>query len=409
VLGRIGFRLLRGLVGWSRGSTPRRIAAAALGAAAIGALAWAWWPDPATYRPIQPDERGTVTALLEPAPAQRDRAVVAAGAPDDGAGAPPSGSRGPQAGAAAHRVLSGGQPLVAVFERDAALPTKDAPALAMVLVPADDANGGGSGGAPEDVWVFPFDRPLPPGEGDNQALAVTTEDGSVNYDVAFALVWADGDEALNVNEAHAYASCTDCVAVAVAFQVVLIMDDAQVVVPQNLAVAANYDCHSCITAAIASQLVLSVADEPGEDQLRALDQVWNELVVFAQGIASNTVTEIIDQLEAFKAEIIEILADAPPVEPAPSSSPAAAPVSPTGTPSPTEQESSTGAPVPASDASPSAPPPTPAPEPTATEPTETEPTATEPTATEPTATEPTPTEPARTPEPTPVESSSPAP
>ena len=47
-------------------------------------------------------------------------------------------------------------------------------------------------------------------------------------------------------------------AVAVAFQVVLIMDDAHVVVPQNLAVAANYDCYRCITAAIASQLVLSV-------------------------------------------------------------------------------------------------------------------------------------------------------
>ena len=85
-----------------------------------------------------------------------------------------------------------------------------------------------------------------------------TTDGSMTYDVAFALVWATGDEVLNVNEAHAYASCSNCVTVAVAFQVVLIMDDAQVVVPQNLAVAANYDCYRCITAAIASQLVLSV-------------------------------------------------------------------------------------------------------------------------------------------------------
>ena len=72
-----------------------------------------------------------------------------------------------------------------------------------------------------------------------------------------------GDEVLNVNEAHAYASCSNCVTVAVAFQVVLIMDDAQVVVPQNLAVAANYECYRCITAAIASQLVLSVEETPG--------------------------------------------------------------------------------------------------------------------------------------------------
>ena len=119
----------------------------------------------------------------------------------------------------------------------------------------------------DDAWVFPFDEPLAPEEGDNQALAINTNDGTVTYDVAFALVWAEDDEVLNVNEAHAYASCTDCVAVAVAFQVVLIMDDAQVVVPQNLAVAANYDCHSCITAAVASQLVLSIPGEPGEEQL----------------------------------------------------------------------------------------------------------------------------------------------
>jgi putative peptide zinc metalloprotease protein len=45
-------------------------------------------------------------------------------------------------------------------------------------------------------------------------------------------VWAEGDQVLNVNEAHADASCSDCVAVAVAFQVVLIVDDARVVVPQ---------------------------------------------------------------------------------------------------------------------------------------------------------------------------------
>lgn len=394
VLGRIGFRLFRGLVTWSRGSTRRRVAAAVLGAATIGALAWAWWPDPGTYRPVQPDERGTLTALLEQPPTQRDR-PVATGAADEGLGAAPASSGATLAGAAAHRVLSSGQPLVAAFGKDSALPTKDDPALAMVLVPADDADGG-SGGASEEVWTFPFDEPLPPAEGDNQALAVTTTDGSVTYDVAFALVWAEGDEVLNVNEAHAYASCTDCVAVAVAFQVVLVMDDAHVVVPQNLAVAANYDCHTCITAAVASQLVLSVAGEPGEDQLRALDEVWDELVAFGQGITSSSVTEITEQLEAFKAEIVEILADAPPVEPAPSSSPSAAPVPSAGSPGPTEREPSPGTSAPAAGPSPSAPPPTPAPtptEPTPTEPTPTEPSPTEPAATEPTVTEPAPAEP----------------
>ena len=148
-----------------------------------------------------------------------------------------------------------------------------------------------------------LDEPLAPDEGDNKALAVNTNDGTVTYDVAFALVWAVGDEVLNVNEAHAYASCTDCVAVAVAFQVVLIMDDAQVVVPQNLAVAANYDCHSCITAAVASQLVLSIPGEPGEEQLLQLAGVWTRLLDFARNITAYSLTEITDQLDGFKEEI----------------------------------------------------------------------------------------------------------
>jgi putative peptide zinc metalloprotease protein len=213
---------------------------------------------------------------------------------------------------------------VAAFQEDQELPTKQHPALAMVLVPTDD----GSGTANEQPWVFPFDKPLPPAEGDNQALAVNTTDGSVTYDLAFALVWADGNEVLNVNEAHAYASCSDCVAVAVAFQVVLIMDDAQVVVPQNLAVAANYDCYRCITAAIASQLVLSVDEEPGEGQLQALAAVWDELAEFAQSITSYTLTEVIAQLEAVKAEIVTIMDEAP-VLTSDSSSTTTTPESPT--------------------------------------------------------------------------------
>jgi putative peptide zinc metalloprotease protein len=116
---------------------------------------------------------------------------------------------------------------------------------------------------------------------------------------------------LNVNEAHAYASCSDCVAVAVAFQVVLIMDDAQVVVPQNLAVSANYDCYRCITAAIASQLVLSVTEEAGEEDLRALGEVWGRLIEFAQEIYTHSLTEIIAELDAAKAEIVAFLGSAP--------------------------------------------------------------------------------------------------
>jgi putative peptide zinc metalloprotease protein len=250
----------------------------------------------------------------------------------------------------------------------------------MVLVPRKEANKANHGQPPAQPWVFPFDKPLPPDEGDNQAAAFNTTDNTTTYDVAFALVWAKGDEVLNVNEAHAYASCSNCVTVAVAFQVVLIMDDARVVVPQNLAVAANYKCFQCITAAIANQLVLSVEETPGKEQLLALGDVWGRLTQFGRTITSYTLTQISTQLEAFQSEIVAILYDAPPVTPG-TTAPTA---SPTGTPP-------TGSSDPSPTGASSAPPST---SPTGTTPTDSAPTDTTPTDTTPTDTTPTDTTPA---------------
>jgi putative peptide zinc metalloprotease protein len=330
---------------WSRGSVLRRALAVGLSAAVATTLSWAWWPGPDTYRPIGPDERGLLSAVLP-----------SSGSP---AGAlPPSRAAALPMGSAAETRLATGAPLQATFPGAGALPTEEDPQLALVLVPSQPGDQEGGAGAPttgpdtsdpdpdDGTWVFPFDEPLPPEEGDNQALAVNTEDGNVTYDVAFALVWAADDEALNVNEAHAYASCQECVTVAVAFQVVLVVGDAQVVAPQNLAVAANYDCYECITAAIASQLVLTVSDMPGEEQLLALAAVWDELTTFAQEITSYTLTEITDHLEEFQEQITAILGAAPPVTSTaePSSSPSSS-TSPSPSPSPSASTGPTPAPT----------------------------------------------------------------
>ena len=421
ILGRIVVRWSTGLARWSHGSAVKRVLAAALSAVLITGVAWAWWPHPGSYRPIEPGERATLTTFLQDvAPGG---AVPAAGALAEPGSVPP--------GTAARARLSSGEPLVATFEDGAPLPTKDDPVLTLVLVPTEEdgatpapddepsaspsespserasaspsespsespsasttespsdaaspepAPGGDTGAEP---WVFPFDAPAAPEEGDNQALAVNTTDNSIRYDVAFALVWAEGNEVLNVNEAHAYASCSNCVSVAVAFQVVLIMDDAQVVVPQNLAVAANYDCYECITAAVASQLVLSVSDAPGEEQLLALSGVWGRLMEFAQSIGSYSLSEISAQLEAFKDEIRDILADAPEIDPSATSS-----TSPSTSPSPDESASDSA---------------TPSESPTSTDPTETDasesPAPTDPTTSAPTTPSPTstPTTPTSTP------------
>ena len=356
ILGRLGFRVFRGLARWGQGSRVRRLVAAVLAASLITGLSWAWWPGPGKYRPIGPDERGRLTAFL-----QQPQAA--------GTLARPAVADEPVVGGAATARLAGDRPLVAAFPEGQELPTKDDPQLAMVLVPKGSGGSAASGDsdtAPDDAWVFPFDKPLPPADGDNQALATASRDGQVTYDLAFALVWADGDEVLNVNEAHAYASCSDCVAVAVAFQVVLIMDEASVVVPQNLAVAANYDCYRCITAAIASQLVLSLGDEPGEEQLLALGEVWARLTQFAREITSYSLSEISARLEEFKGEIVAILGEAPPVEDAQSTTTATpgtgttsgAPT-PTPTPSPPPTTSPDGSTSPDGPTSPAPSPDTP--------------------------------------------------
>jgi putative peptide zinc metalloprotease protein len=156
--------------------------------------------------------------------------------------------------------------------------------------------------------VFPFDRPLPPGAGDNQALAVNTTDGSVTYDVSFSLVWADGSTALNKNEAYAFASCTDCRTVAVAFQVVLVAGQVDVVVPQNLSGALNYGCVRCVTQALASQLVVSVPGALTDAQNAQLAAVWKQLQAFGAHIQDVPLAELQSRLADFEQQILGIVA-----------------------------------------------------------------------------------------------------
>jgi putative peptide zinc metalloprotease protein len=282
-------RLLRqvvtGLWRKTRGKALRRGAAMAAVAAVLAGLAWAWWPDGGTYRPVQPYERGTLAdATTSVFPQSRS-------------------------------VLREGQPgsTVALWPAGAALPTRENPQLSMVLVPAGSAAATSSAGARPGVpsapsWVFPFDRPAAPGAGGNQALAVNTTDGSVKYSVAFALVWAeDGEPVDATNEAYAFASCSGCAAVAVGFQVVLIVGQAEVIVPENLSAAANYNCLECLTYALASQLVLTLDGPLGEDSMARLNELWAEIAAYGRNIQNVPLSEIQSRLEAYKEQITAII------------------------------------------------------------------------------------------------------
>ncbi|MFE4543879.1 hypothetical protein [Arthrobacter sp. NPDC056727] len=293
---RLGRQLITGLWTKTRGKPMQRATAvAAIGAIAAG-LAWAWWPLPETYRPVQPYERGTIldaTAAIYPALAGADGAL---------------------------REGRSGR-TVALWPDGTVPPSRERPQLSMVLVPrqgtspasgasqSDQSQGKGpaNSGAAAPSWVFPFDRPPAPEEDGNQALAVNTTDGSVTYDVAFALVWAEDGPVDTRNEAYAFANCADCAAVAVGFQVVLIVGQADVVVPQNLSAAANYNCVRCLTYALASQLVLTLDGPLSGDGMARLDALWQEIAEFGRTLQDVPLSEIEGRLSAYKVQLMEIV------------------------------------------------------------------------------------------------------
>ena len=253
------------------------------------------------------------------------------------------------AGLAARRVARAGD---AVAERASRCPPPSEPALAVVLVPRAEARprrpsrrrrgapgrrrprGRRRRAPPTPTWVFPFNRPPAPGEGDNQALAVNTEDGSTVYDVAFALVWADGDTADNVNSAYALASCRDCTTVAVGLPGGARRRPGRHVVPQNLAAAVNYSCVSCVTAALAQQLVLTLEGPLSDLAMEELAALWQEIAEYGATSRGCPLGEIHAQLTAYEERSSRSSSATRAARPEPDGGPASASPTPSGTAGP---------------------------------------------------------------------------
>jgi putative peptide zinc metalloprotease protein len=307
--------------GATQGRPGRRALAGVAALAVVAGLAWSWWPEPGAYRPIQAYERGVVQDAL----------------PTSLRSATPTGLVEGRGGSAQ-----------TIWPAGTELPNAERPELAVVLVPRTSGDGSaasGPEGQPAPTWVFPFTRPLPPGEGDNQALAVNTADGSTVYDVAFALVWADGDSVVNTNEAYALASCKDCQTVAVAFQVVLVVGEASVVVPQNLSGAVNYSCVECVTYALAQQLVITLPESLDTDSTARLEALWKEIAAFAASIEDVPLSELQARLSAFGAQILEVVRADPGAAEAGESTGQPSATAPAATPSQTSAPAATDGPT----------------------------------------------------------------
>ena len=146
-----------------------------------------------------------------------------------------------------------------------------------------------------------------PGGDDNAAVAVNTEDGGTVFRLAFSIRQVANGVIDETNSAYALASCNDCQTVALAFQVVLVWGGAQVVVPENTAVAYNEQCTECVTYASATQIVLGFdgpvrfTDE-GRRRLAALYKALRDL----EG-EDLTLAQLHAAVTAAKGELLSIL------------------------------------------------------------------------------------------------------
>jgi putative peptide zinc metalloprotease protein len=145
---------------------------------------------------------------------------------------------------------------------------------------------------------------------DNAAIAVNTKDGATVFKVAFAIRHVMGDVVDETNAAVAYNSCSDCAAVAIAFELVLVEGSPSVVSPQNVSIAINENCTTCVAVAEAYQFVLGGGTGPvhfDDEGNRILAEIRKELHSLKK--EDLTLDELQARLDAMSAQIADVLAN----------------------------------------------------------------------------------------------------
>jgi putative peptide zinc metalloprotease protein len=290
------------VLAWTSGRPGRR-AVAAIVTAGIGALlVWALWPSD-QYRPVRPDQGGTIGGMIQlvssPAAVARPSVGVPAPAPARVQLTPGTHlavSMIPVEGATRRHpalfVIQGsyGRPPIAILSSSTPAPsppptsttpatsatTTDSGAPTATATTAETSASAPSASSP--ATAFPFRLPAAPGPGDTQALAVNTTNGGVLYDVAYSLVTVrNGANVSQTNSAYALADCHACTTVAVSFQVVLVVGESRIIAPIDAAGSLNVNCPACSTTAIADQIVVTLHSQPSQALLNQLNAALAKL------------------------------------------------------------------------------------------------------------------------------------
>ena len=185
------------------------------------------------------------------------------------------------------------------------------------------------------------------GSGDNVAVAINTKDGTSRFTISFRIVRTSSDVVDQTNIAFAFASCEGCETVAIAMQAVLVSGSPSTVIPENYAIALNFECTSCDTLASAYQFVLGVDGNPHftPEGNTALAEIRRALRALTRSDLS--IEEIQAELDVLAEDLRTVLAEeivtaGPPDAAVEVPEDGATPTpSPTGTPSPTPTTSPT--------------------------------------------------------------------
>lgn len=300
LLARIGRRTAVSAWRSTNGSPRKRGGALLLLATALAAVAWAWWPAD-QYEPIDKETDGALPDIIRVEdrrifiPLVHDREVLrSAPVTSDLGTAPPATGLSEES---EHRPPTSkvGSPLLGRVEPGGPDATGTSP------------DPGVDQSTTRGTWPFPL--PEAPAEGDNRAMAVNTTDDSVVTDMAVSWALVTASEVEQQNEAWALASCEDCLTRAVAFQVLLLLDGANVITPLNAAVAANYECTRCTTEAIAVQLVVSITGMPSAEAQALIDEAIGKVERLEADLHTLSADQVYYVLQASQAEIMQILRD----------------------------------------------------------------------------------------------------
>lgn len=268
-------RIVRGALAkgwfWSDGRPLRRALVVVAAAGVACSAGWAWWPS-GQYEAIQPYEHGTLAGFIQ--------SPTAVARPVD----PVRVALAPGRHLAVAMIPVGGA-------------TKAHPAF--YFLPGRNGRPGvGILEANGQSRAFPFELPSAPGPGDTQALAVNTTDGTVVYKVAYGVITVrDGAPVTSTNAAYALADCNACAAVAVSFQVVLVVGTSKNIAPINSAAAVNYNCPACLTVALANQIVVTLSSQPTDELVQKLQAALQQLGETSSLTSATAIADLVQQVQ----------------------------------------------------------------------------------------------------------------